>query len=634
MFSRTRLPLDPDVDGGEDSSDTWRGDDEENTVEDISSIHNTNTIDLELQSQYSGGSRTPRDPSVIKVGLEEDNLDVDYKDQTASQAQFYNDTVTTEQRKESTSMHEHGQTVNSNAHAPCTKGYYHEQDPMKLGPDFKDQVRGASSATTATATTTATTTGAVFVSNRALHLRDHESSLPAAVQPVRGHSNDEAFLVSAVLVEPEATTHKSSSNRWRVVGCLLGSVMVGVAVVVGGICGSGLCSSKNVPSPSPVAPSAPTSTRTTLTFETTTELYSAIDEYVAVAGSATANVSSVAFRYGYPIGTWDVSKISDFSRAFDPYRTFDIRNCAECASTQSSFFNEDLSGWDTSSATTFFGMFAHASSFNGSIATWNTSSVTDMSFMFLYATNFSNDMSQWDVSRVTTMEKMFYNAQKFASNISGWNTGNVLSTFDMFLYAISFDSDLSLWDVSKVVTMRSMFWNAAKFSSDLSQWNVGNVVDMSWVFRDAVAFESDLSKWQVSKVTTMEAMFCNALSFSSDFATWDVSRVQDMELMFYRSSSTIEGISNWDVSKVQRMENMFGGAKVFNQDISTWDVSMVTDTRSMFLEASLFNQNLCEWGLRLPMTAIVDGMFASTACSDMSDPILPIGPFCEPCVFR
>ena len=46
--------------------------------------------------------------------------------------------------------------------------------------------------------------------------------------------------------------------------------------------------------------------------------------------------STAAEVYGYPMGTWNVSLIFDFSALFLGYADF----------------NEDISAWDTSSATT------------------------------------------------------------------------------------------------------------------------------------------------------------------------------------------------------------------------------------------------------------------------------------------
>lgn len=59
----------------------------------------------------------------------------------------------------------------------------------------------------------------------------------------------------------------------------------------------------------------------------------AIDRYIEANGTQS---SAVATKYGYPIGTWCVSKITNMAGLFNGKQTF----------------NEDLNGWDVSSVTT------------------------------------------------------------------------------------------------------------------------------------------------------------------------------------------------------------------------------------------------------------------------------------------
>ena len=67
-----------------------------------------------------------------------------------------------------------------------------------------------------------------------------------------------------------------------------------------------------------------------------------------------------------------------------------------------SAFNQDISNWNTSKATTMRAMFNAATAFNQDIGNWNTSNVTDMYNMFnSVPNNFNQDLSGWCVPLLT-----------------------------------------------------------------------------------------------------------------------------------------------------------------------------------------------------------------------------------------
>jgi Mycoplasma protein of unknown function, DUF285 len=102
-------------------------------------------------------------------------------------------------------------------------------------------------------------------------------------------------------------------------------------------------------------------------IRTRDELLQAVDAYL---GNGSSPYSAVALQYGYPIGTWDVSQVTDFSGVFHAGRN-----------TLSSTFHENLDGWNTSAAATMAFMFTGAALFNGNISTWSTERVVNMTGM-------------------------------------------------------------------------------------------------------------------------------------------------------------------------------------------------------------------------------------------------------------
>ena len=73
-----------------------------------------------------------------------------------------------------------------------------------------------------------------------------------------------------------------------------------------------------------------------------------------------------------PIGSWDVSAVTDMSGLFLDISTGNIVPGADK-------FNGDLSKWDVSRVADMGAMFYVASSFNADLSKWDIPSATDMS---------------------------------------------------------------------------------------------------------------------------------------------------------------------------------------------------------------------------------------------------------------
>lgn len=185
-------------------------------------------------------------------------------------------------------------------------------------------------------------------------------------------------------------------------------------------------------------------------FQTRDELAGAVNDYLQDNSPDT----EVSKTYGWPIGTWCVAEVTDFSEIF----------------MNSTDFNEDISQWDTSRATTMRSMFSMAKSFNQPLSSWNVASVQDMRFMFLGALAFNQDLSAWEVSNVMSIESMFFGATAFNGDVSKWNVENCMDMSGLFFGAKSFNQDLSKWRISDQTKMNVMFLDASSFNQDLCSW--------------------------------------------------------------------------------------------------------------------------------------------------------------------
>ena len=212
-------------------------------------------------------------------------------------------------------------------------------------------------------------------------------------------------------------------------------------------------------------------------------------------------------------------------------------------------FNQDLSGWDTSTVTNMSAMFDKCRAFNSPLNTWNTGNVTDMRRMFARCKIFNQDLSAWDTSKVTVMSEMFQSS--------------------------GFNQNIDSWDVSKVTNMNGMFEGCTSYNQPLNNWNTISLTNTAVMFQDCLAFNQPLNNWNFSNVAIASGMFIACEAFNGDLNEWDTSNLVTLENMFSNCYSFNKPLDNWNTGKVTNMYATFAGCTVFNQNLSTWDTSKV-----------------------------------------------------------
>jgi hypothetical protein len=192
------------------------------------------------------------------------------------------------------------------------------------------------------------------------------------------------------------------------------------------------------------------------------DLRAAVQNYCHSGGSK----SPAAKKYGKVLGDWCVEYVTDFSYVFDGKTKY----------------NQPLTKWNTSSATTMNSMFIENFVFNQPLH-FDTHKVVDVSYMFVAAYAFNQPL-QFDTSNVKNMAFMFANAVSFNQPVP--------------------------FDTSKVKSMSAMFKNANAFNQDVSAFQVGGQIrDLSRMFEGALSFSQNLTAWSgfLRKGTVVTQMF-------------------------------------------------------------------------------------------------------------------------------
>ena len=204
-----------------------------------------------------------------------------------------------------------------------------------------------------------------------------------------------------------------------------------------------------------------------------------------------------------------------------------------------SFQTIDLSKYDTSKVTSFYGLFQDTTKLQTIIENFDTSLVTDMSYIFS-GSSFNGDdrnIADWDTSRVTNLMYAFYKGTGTNYDyIKNWDTSSVQdldATFSGINNAKSLP--ISGWDVSKVTDFYHTFYvSPGLVDVPVQDWNTSSGTNMSGMFWGASSIRNlDLSKWNTQNVTTFYTMFNSMKSLETlDISGFDTTNATDLQYLF------------------------------------------------------------------------------------------------------
>jgi hypothetical protein len=172
-------------------------------------------------------------------------------------------------------------------------------------------------------------------------------------------------------------------------------------------------------------------------------------------------------------------------------------------------FNQPVNHFDTSNCENFMLVFQGdqgsntLNKFNQPLDLWDTAKGTDFNSMFRMC-EFNQDITGWNMSSAQTLKRMFMQTPNFNQEIGNWNVSNVESFYYTFARNSVFNKPLDNWSPESGTTFYSMFYQTTAFNQPIGSWNTKSAVDMDYIFYQASAFDQNISQWCVRTATNTQ----------------------------------------------------------------------------------------------------------------------------------
>ena len=324
-------------------------------------------------------------------------------------------------------------------------------------------------------------------------------------------------------------------------------------------------------------------------------------------------------NYYGPMASWDVSRVKNFSKLFMGMASFNPQPGA----------SDDISQWDTGSATTFDQMFDGCCLFNLHLS-WNTSKVESMQCVFRGCTLFNNGGQPftWDTRLVTSMHSMFSKCVSWNQTVPlVLNTQNVLYMDNMFFNCENWNQLVDFGVAasgSRCLTMKGMFSGCKRLDQRIVL-RAESVCYMSDMFNGCSMLTQMPSLATTEALNNTSGMFMHCYKFNpAEPLGFTTTHVRLMTNMFFCCRELDQTVL-LDTGSVYCMESMFSGCTRFNNGGVPLVLNMcnVESVRCMFEGCALFNQRLVgnENGGVVNTKSVETFVFMFFRCRSLNQPV-------------